>query len=123
MVAIVDPSEGTVGALQSLQNAQGNSYTYVFPSMTRGRTATWADTPTVDQTVMRVVSQTAKRAVLGNLAPHDLRRMHITEGLNTGATVAGMQAQASHVNVATTLRYAQATDAVQRRHRINFRFA
>ena len=124
VVALVDPSEGTVGALQSLRQAQGDSYTHVFPSMTRGRAATWAaDTPTVDQTVMRVVSQTAKRAGLGNLAPHDLRRTHITEGLNTGATVADMQAQAGHVNAATTLHYAQATDAVQRRHRINFRFA
>ena len=124
VVALVDPSEGTVRALQSLRNAQGGRYTHVFPAMTRGRAATWAaDTPTVDQTVMRVVSQTAKRAGLGNLAPHDLRRTHITEGLNTGATVADMQAQAGHVNAATTLRYAQATEAVQRRHRINFRFA
>ena len=124
VTAIVDPSEGTVGALQSLRHTQAGNYTYVFPSMTRGRTARWAaDTPTVDQTVMRVVSQTAKRAGLGNLAPHDLRRTHITEGLNTGATVADMQAQAGHANAATTLRYAQATDAVQRRHRINFRFA
>ena len=66
-MVIVDPSEGTVGALQTLQDAQGGRYTYVFPSMTRGRTATWAaDTPTVDQTVMRVVSQTAKRAGLGD---------------------------------------------------------
>ena len=124
VVAIVDPSEGTVRALQTLRNAQSGGYTYVFPSMTRGRAATWAaDTPTVDQTVMRVVSQTAKRAGLGELAPHDLRRTHITEGLNTGATVADMQAQAGHANAATTLRYAQATEAVQRRHRINFRFA
>ena len=124
VVAIVDPSEATVGALQSWRNAQAGDYTYVFPLMTRGRTATWAaDTPTVDQTVMRVVSETAKRAGLGDLAPHDLRRTHITEGLNTGATVANMQALAGHVNAATTLHYAQATDAVQRRHRINFRFA
>ena len=66
VVTIVDPSEGTVGALQSLRQAQAGSYTHVFPSMTRGRSATWAaDTPTVDQTVMRVVSQTAKRAGLG----------------------------------------------------------
>lgn len=124
VVALVDPSEGTTRAIQALQDAQGGDYTYVFPSMTRGRKATWAaDTPTVDQTVMRVVAQTAKRAGLGELAPHDLRRTHITEGLNTGATVADMQAQAGHANAATTLRYAQATDAVQRRHRINFRFA
>ncbi len=42
MVAIVDPSEGTIRALRSLRDAQGGGYTYVFPSMTRGRTATWA---------------------------------------------------------------------------------
>ena len=124
VMAIVDPSGGTVGALQSLRQAQGGSYTHVFPSMTRGRAATWAaDTPTLDQSVMRVVSQTAKRAGLADLTPHDLRRTQITEGLNTGATVADMQAQAGHVNAATTLLYAQATEAVQRRHRINFRFA
>ena len=120
VAAIVDPSEGTVRALQSLRSAQGGNYTYVLPSMTRGRTATRAsDIPTVDQTVMRVVSRTAKLAALGDLAPHDLRRRHITEGLNTGATVADMQAQAGHVTAA----YAQATEALQRRHRINFRFA
>ena len=63
VVAIVDPSERTIRALQSLRDVQGDRYTYIFPSMTRGRAATWAaDTPTVDQTVMRVVSQTAKRA-------------------------------------------------------------
>ena len=124
VVALVDPSEGKVRALQSLQDAQGSSYAHVFPSMTRGRTSTWAaDSPTVDQPVMRVVSQTAERADLEDLAPHDLRRTHIIEGLNTGATAAEMQAQAGHANAATTLRYAQATDAVQRRHRINFRFA
>ena len=124
VAAIVDPSEATLRAMESLRDAQGGNYRHVFPSMTRGRAATWAaDTPTVDQTVMRVVSRTAKMAELGDLAPHDLRRTHITEGLNTGATVADMQAQAGHVNAATTLRYAQATEAVQRRHRINFRFA
>ncbi len=81
------------------------------------------DKPTVDQTVMRVASQTAKRAGLRDLAPHDLRRTHITEGLDAGATVADMQAQAGHANAATTLRYARATDAMRRRHRINLRFA
>ena len=123
-MAIVDPSEGTVRALQTLRNAHGDSYTHAFPSMTRGRAATWAaDAPTVDQKVMWVVSRSAKRAGLEHMAPHDLRRTHITEGLNTGATVADMQAQAGHANAATTLRYAQATEAVQRRQRINFRFA
>ena len=63
---------------------------------------------------------TARKAGIGRVAPHDLRRTHITEGLNTGATVADMQAQAGHVNAATTLRYAQAHEAQERRRRISF---
>lgn len=70
-----------------------------------------------------MVKSTSKKAGLGDLAPHDLRRTHITEGLNSGATVADMQAQAGHVNASTILHYAQVTDAVKRRSRITFRFA
>ena len=51
---------------------------------------------------------------------HDLRQTHITIALNGGATVADMQAQAGHVNAATTLLYAQGHDAQQRRRRIYF---
>ncbi len=124
VVAIVDASEGTVRALQSLRNAQGGNYAYVLPSMTRRRTATWAsDIPTVDQTIMRVVSRTAKLVGLEDPAPHDLRRTHITEELNTGATVADIQAQAGHVNAATTLRNAQASHAQARREKIRLPFA
>jgi integrase/recombinase XerD len=124
VVAIVDPSTKTSVALNDLGTAQDQTYTYIFPSMTRGRNPTFADDkPLTDKTVDRVVKTSSQRAGLGDLAPHDLRRTHITEGLNTGATVADMQAQAGHVNASTTLNYAQATDALKRRDRITFRFA
>ena len=124
VVAIVDPSDRTRTALDDLEIAQGSTYTYVFPAMTRGRKPTFAeDQPLTDKTVDRVVKLTADKAQLGELAPHDLRRTHITEGLNSGASIADMQAQAGHVNASTTLNYAQATDAVKRRDRITFRFA
>ena len=116
VAAIVDPSEGTAKALRSLRDAQGGNYTHVFPSMTRGRTAIWAaDAPTVDQTVMRVVARTAELAGLGNLAPHDLRRTHITLALDNGAPLQDMRAQAGHANPSTTLRYAQPSDANRER--------
>lgn len=124
VVAIVDPSTKTLMALQDLETAQGTTYQYVFPSMTRGKNPSFADDrPCSDKTVDRIVKATADKAQLGELAPHDLRRTHITEGLNSGATIADMQAQAGHVNASTTLGYAQATDAVKRRDRITFRFA
>lgn len=124
VVATVDPSARTSTALENLQIAQSNVYDHVFPSMTRGKNSRFAeDKPCSDKTVDRVVKATAAKANLGDLAPHDLRRTHITEGLNAGATVADMQAQAGHVNASTTLRYAQATEATKRRDRISFRFA
>ena len=67
-----------------------------------------------------IVNNTARKAGIGHVAPHDLRRTHITIALNGGATVADMQAQAGHVNAATTLLYAQGHDAQERRRRINF---
>lgn len=124
VVAIVDPSARTSTTLDDLRIAQGYAYDHVFPSMTRGKNSRFADDkPCSDKTVDRVVKLTATKADLGDLAPHDLRRTHITEGLNSGATVADMQAQAGHKQTSTTLRYAQATDAVKRRARISFRFA
>lgn len=124
IVAIVDPSMKTEVALDDLRRMQEDAYTYIFPNMTPGKSSQFAeDLPCSDKTVDRVVKATATKAGLGDLAPHDLRRTHITEGLNSGATVADMQAQAGHVNASTTLHYAQATNAVKRRERITFRFA
>lgn len=124
IVAIVDPSTKAEAALVDLRTVENDSYTYIFPNMTPGKSSQFVeDLPCSDKTVDRVIKATAKRADLGELALHDLRRTHITEGLNSRATVADMRAQAGHVNASTTLHYAQATDGVKRRGRITFRFA
>lgn len=125
-VAIVDPTDATLQALLTLKQAQGMAitgtpYQTIFCRMTRGKSSTFAaDEPTHDDTVLQVVKRTAFRAGIGHISPHDLRRTHITTGLTHGATVADMQAQAGHSNPATTLIYAQASDAVERRKRIKF---
>ena len=120
-VAIVDHSPVTKMALLTLAEAQGAVYRYIFPRMTAGRNALFAqDKPVFDQKVALIVNNTARKAGIGHLAPHDLRRTHITIALNGGATVADMQAQAGHVNAAMTLLYAQGHDAQERRRRISF---
>ena len=119
-VAIVDHSPVTKMALLTLEEAQGGAYRHVFPRMTAGCNALFAkDKPVFDQKVALIVNNTARKAGIGHMAPHDLRRTHITIALNGGATVADMQAQAGHVNAATLL-YAQGHDAQERRRRINF---
>ena len=116
IVAIVDHSPVTKMALQALAEAQGGAFRYVFPRMTIGRNPLFAaDKPVFDQRVALIVKSTARKAGIGHVAPHDLRRSHITIALNGGATVADMQAQAGHVNAASTLLYAQ-----ERRRRISF---
>ena len=64
-----------------------------------------ADVAKSTQKVALIVNNTARKAGIGHVAPHDQRRTHITIALNGGATVADMQAQAGHVNAATTLLY------------------
>lgn len=121
-VAILDNSSKTQETLQNLQDAMGDR-DFVFGAMTRSRTPEFADdTPTVTNTVLRVVARTAELAGIGDLKPHDLRRTHITEYLATGGTLADAQAQAGHANGETTLRYAQAVNAEQRRSSSRFRF-
>ena len=121
-VAILDNSSKTQAALQKLRDAMGDR-DYVFGAMTRSRTPQFAeDKPTVTNTVLRVVARTADLAGIGDLKPHDLRRTHITEYLATGGTLADAQAQAGHANGETTLHYAQAVNAEQRRSRSRFRF-
>ena len=120
-VALVDHSPVTKIALQALTEAQGGVYHYVYPRMTAGRNPLLAaDVPVFDQKVALIVKNTARKAGIGHVAPHNLRRTHITTALNGGSTVADMQAQAGHVNAATTLRYAQAHEAQERRRRISF---
>ena len=126
VVAIADPSSATKTTLQALQTAMeryspGTDYQHIFPRMTAHANPHFADDDAIDsQTVLSVVTATAKRSGIGHISPHDLRRTHITSALNAGATVADMQAQAGHASAATTLIYAQASEAQERRKRIRF---
>ena len=70
-----------------------------------------------------VVEKTAAAAKLGKLTSHDLRRTLITAGLESGGHVCDLQEQAGHANAATTLSYAQASDARARNEKIRLPFA
>ena len=126
VVAIADPSTATKTALQALKAAMeryspSTDYRHIFPRMTAFANPHFAADNAIDsQTVLSVVTATAKHAGIGHFSPHDLRRTHITSALNAGATVADMQAQAGHASPATTLIYAQSSDAQERRKRIRF---
>ena len=121
--AIMDNSSRTQAALDALHDAMGHGCEYVFGGLTRHRKPSFGDDkPTTDKTVDRVVKATAQKAGLGDLAPHDLRRTHITEYLATGGAVHDAQAQAGHARGDTTLGYAQAVDAEQRHASSRFRF-
>lgn len=123
-VAIADATEGTCQVLREYKAKQsqgGFEYQYVFPRMTRGRSSTFADDkPIGGNTVWNAIKATADKAGIGHISPHDLRRTHITLALDSGATVADMQAQAGHAKAETTLLYAQAVDAKSRKKRIEF---
>jgi len=112
VAAILDSTDGTKLALERLRESQLRQFRYLFASTTRGRGTKWlADVPTSDEVVALVVEKTAASANLGKLASHDLRRTLITAGLESGGHVRDLQEQAGHANAATTLRYAQASDA------------
>ena len=124
VAAILDSTEGTELALGRLRESQPEEYQFLFASTTPGRGTKWlTDTPTSDEVVALVVGKTAKSAGLGKLAAHDLRRTLITIGLESGGHVKDLQEQAGHANAATTLRYAQASDARKRRAKIKLPFA
>ena len=124
VAAILDSTEGTELALGRLRESQPEEYQFLFASTTPGRGTKWlADTPTSDEVVALVVGKTAKMAGLGKLAAHDLRRTLITIGLESCGHVKDLQDQAGHANAATTLRYAQASDARKRREKIKLPFA
>ena len=124
VAAILDSTEGSELALARLRQSQPEGYQFLFASTTPGRGTKWqADVPTSDEVVALVVGKTADKAGLGKLAPHDLRRTLITIGLESGGHVKDLQDQAGHVSAATTLRYAQASDARRRREKIKLPFA
>lgn len=123
--AIMDNTDGTLDALRAWRDVQTaadqTERRFVFCGINKaGRLET--DKAITDKTVERVVKETARRAELPEIAPHDIRRTHITEFLASGGTLADAQAQAGHAHGETTLRYAQATDAAKRRRAAHFRF-
>ena len=112
IAAIADVTEATKRALLALWQAQAGAYDCLFPTMTAGRNPKFeADEPMSAQTIVRLLSRSSKRAAIGHLSAHDLRRTHITLALDNGAPLQDMQAQAGHANPSTTLRYAQPSDA------------
>lgn len=122
--AILDNTDGTQAALSRLRATQPEGYQHVFPAPSGGRGEYWvADIPCNAETVYQTVKKTAKAAGLGDLAPHDLRRTMITDGLNNGARLHDLQVQAGHSNPSTTLRYAQGADAAELKSRITLSFA
>jgi len=124
VAAILDSTDGTKLALERLRASQLGQFRYIFASTTRGRGTKWlADVPTSDEVVALVVEKTAAAANLGKLASHDLRRTLITVALESGGHVRDLQEQAGHANAATTLRYAQASDARARKKKIRLPFA
>ena len=121
VAAIADITEATKWALIALRGVQDGQYECDFPSMSVGRSPRFdTDVPMSAQTIVRLLDLTAKRAGIGHVSAHDLRRTHITLALDNGAPLQDMQAQAGHSNASTTLRYAQPSDAKSRRERIAF---
>ena len=90
IAAIADVTEATKRALLALWGAQAGAYDCLFPTMTAGRNPRFeADTPMSAQTIVRLLSRSSKRAAIGHLSAHDLRRTHITLALDNGAPLAG----------------------------------
>ena len=103
IAAIADATEATQRALISLRGVQDGQYECVFPGMRVGRSPRFAtDVPMSAQTIVRLLELTARRAGIGHVSAHDLRRTHITLALDNGAPLQDMQAQAGHANPAST---------------------
>ena len=122
--ATVDSADGTKLALERLHESQLGGFRCRFVSATRGRGTKWlADAPTPDKVVALALEMTAAAAGPGKLASQDLCRTLITAGLESGGHVRDLPEQAGHANTATTLRYAQASDARARKEKIQLPFA
>jgi len=124
IVAIADITDETIQSLYALREVQTGAYDHIFPTMTAGYNPRFYIVEAMNaETIVRVVGGSGKRIGIERLSAHDLRRTHITLALNSGAPLPDMQAQAGHANAATTLRYAQASDARGRREKIRLPFA
>lgn len=93
---------------------------YVFPPMDNLGVVT-DDRPMSADNLYRIIKQT-ERITGVEFSPHDLRRSIATELLTEGAPLADVQAQLGHAAASTTLRYAKASDAQERRKRFKTRY-
>jgi len=103
-------------AWKALQTALWPQSEYVFVELTKAGNVL-ADKPVNPDTIWRVVKKTGT-AIKVDFAPHDGRRTFITAGLSGGTPIHEMSEQVGHVNKATTLGYAKAGEAKQRRNKI-----
>lgn len=110
-----------IDSLLAWRTTQGEAYTHVFTGVYKGGKLR-ADKPMSTDAIEDVINSTSILAGLDKVKPHDLRRTLITEMLTTGAPLQEAQAQAGHANGETTLRYAIASSAEQRRQTTRLRF-
>ncbi len=110
-----------IHALQGWKRAQGGGRKYLFCTVNKGDHL-GPDKPMTPTSLYRMVKETERRAEIEHFSPHDARRTLITELLRTGTPLADAQAQAGHSQGQTTLRYAQAADARQRRQKGRLRY-
>lgn len=113
--------DAALDALEAWKMAQGEGREYIFCAVNKADHL-GPDDPMTSTSVYRVVKQTEALANLKHFSPHDARRTLITELLATGTPLADAQAQAGHSQGQTTLRYAQAVDARQRRRQGRIRY-
>lgn len=116
-VAIVGQSP--LDTLKAWRKEQGEGYSFVFTPITKSNRV-GQDRPITPQTVFDTVKVIS--AVSGvDFSPHDTRRAHATELLNT-ESLADVQAQLGHAHGSTTLRYASGADAMKRRAKFKLRY-
>ena len=109
-----------IEALRIWKTALGEGREFVFCSVGK-RSRRGPDRGMNDHSVYDVVKLTEKISGVA-FSPHDARRTFITEALTTGALLADVQNQAGHAQASTTMRYAKAVDAHQRRERLRLRY-
>ena len=109
-------------ALKRWQIEQPSGYAFVFTRFA-GRAGRFGpDKPMTAQAIYNIFTLTGERSGVGKTAPHDARRTLLTELLATGTPLQDVQAQAGHARGDTTLAYAQAVDARQRRKQGRVRY-
>lgn len=106
---------GGLEALRAWQMCQPSGYQFVFVPLRKGGHFT-GDKPMTTTDLWRIVTETASRAGIGHVKPHDLRRTLLNELLSTGMPTHEVQHQALHKNASTTLNnYTGKADARARR--------